>query len=122
MRTGATMHTEPEMKNLVAKELAAIGDAERRRALEGCLVAPVRTEFRWSYGPQRFDCWEVARAVTKPVRIVYSTPPPISGYPWCSVSTEDQLLGMDSSWFASLDDAFINGWWDGPLPDGYEIA
>lgn len=31
-------------------------------------------------------------------------------------------LGLDSQWFDTLDDAFISGMWDGPLPPGYEVG
>ena len=114
--------TDHEIKALVADEIDRIPDPARRAALVASLVAPELQDFRWEYSDQRFDCWVVARAPDKRLQIVYSTPPPIRSYPWCTVSTDDHVLGMDCFWFLSLDDAFINGWWDGPISDGYEIS
>jgi hypothetical protein len=114
--------SEPEVAALVAEEIESIADPERRRALIASLVRPERRQFGWQYGRERFECWVVAHAPNQPLQIVHSTPPPIASYPWCIVPCDDRLLGMDCCWFASLDDAFINGWWDGPLPEDYEIA
>ena len=116
------MTTVQEIEKIVADQIDKIPDPSRRAAIIDSLVRPERQQFRWQYGEQQFDCWVVALAPNHKLRIVYSTPPPIDPYPWCVVTADVQMLGRDDCWFASIDDAFINGWWDGSIPEDYEIA
>ena len=112
--------TAEAVEQLVRDELAAIRDDARRRALVDRLV-PVSCHTRgWAFGQEAFRCWVVARDDERDLLLVYVDRE--TDDPWAYVDAGSKDLGNDGQWFASLDDAFIGGMWDGPLPPDYEVA
>lgn len=105
---------------MVRKQIASIADPARREALVARLVPPTFHSRTWSYGPGHFQCWVVARDSTRGIVLVHATG--AFSDPWGCLDAHSDDLGMDSDWFASLDDAFIQSTWDGPLPPGYVVS
>ena len=109
--------TPAEIERLVAAELERIPDPSRRSALQRALVQPTSHDRSSLHVDGTFTCWVVAR--DDRTELVYCRGP--FGDPWGCLDAGGPDLGLDSQWFAKLDDAFIFGMWDGPLPSDYEV-
>ena len=117
-----------QIKALVELELQKIQEKYRRESLCSILVEP-KMEYRdWLYTPNtKYPYWVVAMGNSSPVSLVYCEYGFGQKYPWGVLLLGEEHwgkhLGIDSQWFLSLDDAFINsGLWDGPRPDNYEVG
>ena len=110
--------TPAEIEQLVAAELAGVRDAGRRAALQQVLVEPVAEDRSSLHVDGTCTCWIVARDSSTNV-LVYCRGP--FADPWGCLDRDGVDLGLDSQWFAKLDDAFISAMWDGPLPPSYEV-
>jgi hypothetical protein len=113
--------TAEDLSALLDRELAAITADDRRDGLRGFLVAPFTRQLTWAYDENRtIECWIVAAA--SDLLIFYATDG-FATYHWGLASASRKWAPTDDSWFASLDDAFINsGLWQGSLPDDYEVS
>lgn len=113
--------TAEELPALLDRELAAIAADDRRDGIRRLLVAPFTRQLTWAYDESRtIECWIVAQA--SGLQIFYADDG-FASYHWGLASATRKWAGDDASWFASLDDAFINsGLWRGPLPDDYEVS
>jgi len=105
--------TAEEIDRLVESALEATmpTEAARIRALR---VRP-RCELRpWDYGApgDTHPCWVVLEHPESNTAIVYSDVGFGPKMPWglLFISGEHMSMGMDSSWFTSLDEAFRNSW------------
>jgi hypothetical protein len=118
------------LKTLERKELAPQGDDLRTflsdfvAALsDSKLVGRIRA---WDYGSrgEHFVCWTVLQHHPSNTGIAYCLQGFGPSYPWglVSLSGSHMNIAMDSSWFASLEDAMRNSMaWDGPDREGYEV-
>lgn len=97
--------------SLVRRELARIGDASRRAALEAILVEPRMEVREWDYGEpdERYPYWVVAEARERGIILVHCEHGFGPGDPWGFLFTHDpgfETLGMDSQWYGHLEHAF----------------
>jgi hypothetical protein len=106
-----------DIEQLVAAEVRGIGDRARQAKLGHLLVEPSPHERSSQHVDGMFTCWVVARAGASV--LVYCRGP--FGDPWGCLDADATDLGLDSQWFAKLDDAFILRMWDGPLPPDYVV-
>lgn len=109
--------TIESIRDLVDVELRRVRDGARREALAACIVKPESHVRTWAYGPGEYECWTVASG--RGTVLVYSQAPFADR--WGALAEASTDLGMDSDWFATLDDAFIRGIWTGARPPGYEV-
>jgi len=111
---------QDKLRHLVASEVASIGDPHRRAALQAIVVSPTSHQRSSVYVDGSFTCWVVGYEREGSDVLVYCDEGPF-GDPWGCLDAKDGDLGQDAQWFVTLDDAFIFGMWDGPLPPGYEV-
>lgn len=115
------------VRALVEQEVAAISDSAIRNLFEQLRVEPYLIRRNWDYGTdnEKYDSWTVWEHQPSNTGIAYCDVGFGPSYPWGLVflSGPHMSIGMDSSWFASLEDAVRGSMaWDGPNPDGYEVA
>src|SRR5262245_35564116 len=98
-----------EIASLVRTEIEAVGDPLVREALAESTIEP-RSHLRdWDYGDpgERYPCWTIVEDARSETAIVYSTHGHGRHSPWGLVNTSDLWFGVDSGWFARLEDAFV---------------
>lgn len=115
-----------QIATLVTEQVTSIRDLTLREALDKLLVDPYRTDRAWDYGDagQTYPCWMVLEHPASNTGIAYCSEGFGPSYPWglVSLSGEHMSIGMDSAWYASLEDAFReSAAWDGENPPGYEV-
>ncbi len=112
---------------LVESELATISDPDVVEVIRRFLVTPYPVERDWDYGQpgEKYICWTVLEHRPSNTVIAYSKK---KGFgptaPWGIVflSGEYMSIGMDSEWFAKLEDAVRGSCaWDLPNPPDYEV-
>ena len=110
---------------LVAREIAAIGDAGVRAALEHRLVPPRRVMRDWDYADDvQYECWIVAEDLLSKTSIAYCDRGFGPADPWGLLNTDSEYneIGPDSAWYSRLEDAFRHSMmWNGENPDDYEV-
>ncbi len=111
---------------LVEREVRRIAQAELV-SLIGSLRVPTRCELRpWDYGePEEvYPCWIVLEHPTSNTAIAYCEEGFGPRDPWglLFIKGPHSSIGMDSGWFASLEDAVRGSTaWEGENPPGYEV-
>jgi hypothetical protein len=116
-----------DISGLIEQELQRVTDEGLAKSIRELLVTPYPVKRAWNYGPrgQQFVCWSVLEHHSSNTGIAYCSEGFGPAYPWGLVflSGPHMSIGMDSSWFASLEDAMRNSMaWDGPNPEDYEVA
>jgi hypothetical protein len=112
-----------EILVLLDRELNAVPADARRDALQAVLLPPFTRDLRQPHNGTSEQCWVVAADADGDLQIVFAPEGPSAWYRWGIARRSSDWAGTDGHWFATLDDAFINsGLWQGPLPDGYEVA
>ena len=111
----------------VDQELSVIRDPSLRTLIRGLLVEPYAVERDWDYGvsDRGLECWTVLEHRASSTGIAYCEEGFGPSYPWGLVFLDGPHMGMgmDSAWFASLEDAVrASPAWDGENPAGYEIS
>jgi hypothetical protein len=112
--------TSEEMVELFEVSLATFRLPAVAALARGLLIHPRRHLREWDYGSpgQQFECWLIAELPGGTHGIVYSD----DGHTgWGLVRLDYLWFGPDSYWFSEIEDAFVAGGWDGPLPDNYEV-
>lgn len=107
--------TATQVSARVESELARVASPQKSALIRSLLVSP-RCEHRpWDYGAPgtKYPCWTVAEHAPSGAAFAYceegfgpSAPwggPPWGGLLW--ISGEHLSMGMDCSWFTSLEDA-----------------
>jgi len=115
-----------EVSNLVEREIGCISEARIRDRVRELLVVPYSVERLWDYGAlgQHFICWTVLEHAASNTGIAFCDQGFGPSYPWGLVflSGPHMSIGMDSSWFGSLEEAFRESMaWDESNPEGYEV-
>ncbi|RBP44193.1 hypothetical protein DES53_10412 [Roseimicrobium gellanilyticum] len=118
--------TPEEIKQLVESGLEVATWIPLREVLEPYLTEPYVRSLRWPYSKPVIEvtCWIVADLShhQEGLTLAYSKYGHGSHAPWGIVLASDTHIGRDDSWFAYLEDAYINcGAWKGSLPEEYEI-
>jgi hypothetical protein len=111
----------------VERELSAIHDRPLLDLVRKLLVVPYAVERDWDYGApgQKYVCWTVLEHPPSGTGIAYCEQGFGPEFPWGLVflSEPDTSMGMDCSWFASLEDAVRESQaWDGENPPAYEVS
>jgi len=115
-----------DISSRVEQELEQISDSKLVNRIRELLVTPYLVERAWDYGSrgEHFVCRTVLEHQPSNTGIAFC----LRGFgpadPWglVSLSGSHTNIGMDSSWFASLEDAMRNSMaWDEPNPEGYEV-
>lgn len=95
--------------DLVKAELATINDSALVTAIHALMVEPYAVDRDWDYGlpGQTYVCWTVAEHPLSNTAIVYCESGFGPAHPWglVSLSGPNTSMGMDSSWYARLEDA-----------------
>ena len=111
----------------VARQVARISQPELLEALRPLLVQPRCEQRPWDYGApdQTYPCWIVAEHQGSNTGIAFCE----SGFgpscPWglLFLHGPHSSMGMDSQWFASLEEAFRDSMaWEGENPTGYQAS
>lgn len=110
--------TADDVAALVAREVAAIADADVREAVRGRMITPARHLRDWDYGApgERYPCWTVATDPESDSAIVYSEHGFGPSQPWGIVALSVAAFGMDAGWFSRLEDAFVGSFLARDLP------
>lgn len=119
------MENAKEIAPLVERELGRIRDANLAKRIREFLVTPYPVERTWDYGSghERFTCWTVLEHRPSNTGIAFCSQGFGPSDPWGIVflSGSHMSIGMDCSWFVSLEDAMReSAAWDGSNPDHYE--
>jgi hypothetical protein len=118
------MREQSAIEALVVRELERIEQPELV-ALAQSLRVPLRLEERpWDYGRdgQTYPCWISFAHEPSNTVVAYCAEGFGPTYPWGLLFLgEPRSMGMDSQWFASVEDALRNcPAWEGKDPPGYE--
>ena len=121
------MLDKPAVAALVAEQLSRIGDSLLTLKIKELLVEPKPVSRALDYGTlnERFICWTVVEHPPSNTGIAYCDRGFGPAYPWGLVflSGPHTSIGMDSAWFASLEEAFRDSIaWDDSNPPDYEPA
>ena len=105
-----------EMKALVESHMEHITDSVVYDALKSLLVEPFLQERKWDYDDITYTCWVVADDPKSDTRYAYCEEGFGPVIPWGILSISGHEMGMDSSWFQSLERAFYDSCASAPLP------
>ena len=114
--------TKPEVATLVEEQVSLISDDAVTRRVRALLVEPYAVDRPWDYGTpgQTYVCWTVLEHRPSNTGIAYCA----DGFdePWGLVFLSGHMsMGMDSGWFASLEDAFHDSFASEEGPTGDEV-
>jgi len=125
MLRSSPMEKAEDIQALLDAELRRITDEHCWQKIRELLVSPQPVEREWDYGApdERFTCWTILEHPPSNTGIAYCAQGFGPSFPWGLVflSGPHMNIGMDSSWYTSLEEAFRNCQaWEGPNPEGYE--
>jgi hypothetical protein len=106
------------MTSLFEVELARISDPIVSNAIKSLAVIPKPQERKWFYGidPElEYLCWLVIEHPESSTGIAYSDFGFGPKMPWGLVFLHDNVIGMDSEWFTTLERAFYDSFASEPL-------
>jgi hypothetical protein len=99
-----------DINRLLQDELDRIEDASLVLAIRLQLVSPRCEDREWDYGPpgQTYPCWIFLEHAPSNTGIAYCAEGFGPRNPWglLFLGEEGRSMGMDSSWYATLEDAF----------------
>ncbi|GEM_PF-1972583 len=106
------------LNKIVAEQMSQIKDPLVRSSLEEILIEPVQHFRKWDYGEinEELECWTIATEKFYDTSIVYSEFGFGPKCPWGLVTASDNYFGMDSGWFKSLKECFLDSFMAGDLP------
>lgn len=114
--------TPPILKDLIAAELGMVGDERVVAAVRGRLVEPRAVVLDWDYGApgQQFTGWLVFDdSAGSNTEIVYCAEGFGPSSPWGLINAGDlngrRLMGMDSGWFRTFPEAYLDSYPAGDL-------
>ena len=121
------MDTPEEILEFVDREIRRIADTRVADRIRQLLVFPYAVQRPWDYGApnEQFTCWTVLEHRQSNTGIAFCSEGFGPSDPWGLVSLSGPYMniGMDSSWYKSLEDAMRESMaWDQPNPEGYEVA
>jgi hypothetical protein len=113
-----------EISDLVEREIESVTDRRVVDQIRALLVTPNPVERLWDWGApsQRFT-WTVLEHPESNTGIAFCSEGFGPRCPWglVSLSGPHMSIGMDSSWFVSLEGAFRDSFaWQENNPEGYE--
>jgi hypothetical protein len=105
-----------EMNTIIESQMEQISDPVVRDALKSLLVEPFLQQRKWDYDDISYSCWVVADDPKSDTRYIYCEEGFGPSSPWGILSISGHEMGMDSSWFQSLERAFYDSFASIPLP------
>jgi len=115
-----------EMEKLVKNGIERISQQDLIDTIKNHII-PLRLENReWDYVDSftEYPCYIVLEDKKSNTAVAYCEQGFGPNYPWGLIFIEGEVmsLGMDSGWFASLEEAVRNSmFWHGENPDNYEV-
>ena len=111
-------HNIESIETLVKSEMERINNPIVRNELEKILINPIHHLRKWDYGSngEMFICWTIAIDKNSDTAIVYSDYGFGPETPWGLVSESGLYFGMDTGWFISLMDCFLDSKMANELP------
>ncbi len=121
------MWTSKEISDLVEREVRLVTDTRVADRIRELLVIPYPVQRSWDYGApdEQFTCWTVLEHAPSNTGIAFCSEGFGPSDPWGLVflSGSHMNIGMDSGWYASLEDAIRESMaWDEQNPKGYEVS
>ena len=119
------MLDEEAVDALVDRELARIRDGIMTATIAALRVRPYCVNRAWDYGVDAhfYPCWTILEHPETNTGIAYCSQGFGPSFPWGLVllSGPHMNIGMDSSWYGSLEAAMRESMaWGRPNPEGYE--
>ena len=98
------------LNTLIRSELDCINNEIIKKRLKNILIDPVQHVRKWDYGKNKesFICWTVGVDDKFDTSIIYSDFGFGPENPWGLVSNNTESFGMDTGWFSSLVDCFLD--------------
>jgi hypothetical protein len=120
------MNDASELAAVVERELQRITDTKLVGRIRELMVPPYPVEREWQYGVvnEHYTCWTVLEHRASNSGIAFCNKGFGPSYPWGLVFLDGPHsdIGMDSGWFASLEDAMRESMaWEGTNPERYEV-
>jgi len=111
-------HNSESIEALVKSEMERISNPIVRNALAKILINPIQHLRKWDYGSsgEKFICWTIAIDKNSDTAIVHSNYGFGPETPWGLVSESGLYFGMDTGWFKSLMDCFLDSKMANELP------
>ena len=114
------------IEKLVEKEIHCITQADLVEAIRAHRVLTRVEKREWDYSDSytEYPCYIVLEDKKSNTAVAYCEKGFGPVYPWGLIFIEGEVmsLGMDSGWFASLEEAVRNSmFWHGVNPDNYEV-
>lgn len=116
--------TAAEVAVLVEQQVSLIQDPEVAKQIRALLVPPYGVDRPWDYGEpgQAHVCWTVLEHRPSNTGIAYCANGFADSWGLVFLEGPHMSMGMDSAWFAFLEDAFReSAAWVGENPSGYEV-
>ncbi|MGE0116279.1 MAG: hypothetical protein AB7T07_15515 [Steroidobacteraceae bacterium] len=118
------MRDQEAIQALVVREIERIEQPELASLARSLRVSPRLEDRPWDYGAdgQTYPCWITFAHQPSNTAIAYCSDGFGPNCPWGLLFlTEPRSMGMDSQWFASVEDTLRNcPAWKGDEPPGYE--
>jgi hypothetical protein len=113
--------TASQISALVEAELARIPNPSTIALIRRLLVQPRCEKRPWDYGSlgDRYPCWIIGEHPSSNTAFTYCEQGFGPKCPWglLGITGEHLSMGMDSSWFTSLEAAVRDSWaWEAPTP------
>jgi hypothetical protein len=112
--------TAQDVTLLVQQQLDSIQDLLVKEAITALLVEPTCLEREWDYGyeGQTYPCWAIAEHVASNTLFVYCEYGfgPRTPFGMVFLSGPNLGMGMDSSWYTSLEAVFYESFAGVPVP------
>lgn len=110
--------TTQHIKAIVQDQMMKIKDPFVKSALEEILIEPCIHIREWDYGTngEEFECWTIAVDHFADTSLIYCEYGFGPECPWGLVFSSMSHFGMDSSWFTSLEDCFLESRTAAELP------
>lgn len=117
---------EEDIQATLSAQVDEIDQPELAACVKDHLVRPRLEDREWDYGVegQTFPCWICLEDRDLNTAIAFCDEGFGPADPWGLISIDGKhtSMGMDSGWFATLEDAVRDSmFWDGENPDGYEV-
>ncbi len=119
--------TSRDVQKTVEAEIASIDQPELIACIRHHLVPPRCDQREWDYGIRgvTYPCWIFAEHPASNTAIAYCEQGFGPNSPWglLFIRGAHMSIGMDSGWFARLEEAFRESMaWDGVDPPDYEVS
>jgi hypothetical protein len=120
------MSDAEKIATLVEREIERITDTMVVARIRQLLVTPRAVRRSWDYGKpgECYTCWVVLEHPESNTAIAFCSEGFGPSDPWGLIflSGPHMGIGMDCSWFVSMEQAFRESMaWDGSNPHGYEV-